>query len=252
MDTFSGGPWPSETHAKQADGDNAHSATTAFTLVLGALSAAVKRTGFKCRMVLEIPISDSMIFGLCGLSCFFFMCAASQKKRAMHAIPLLSLKGSFGCGGIAVNNDGTLMASVDSEQHCVHIYSMDSEGECIADPIIIGHMGERGIAHGYLSYPWGICFVHRGGTDSLLICDYGNTRIVETTAGGVFLRTIAAGSYISHVAYCGRTDVIAASEHFFRSVMLLRYESGKKTVASFGTGAGRKCLLLLFHNMLTV
>jgi sugar lactone lactonase YvrE len=89
------------------------------------------------------------------------------------------------------------------------------------------------------------CFVNLKGADTLLICDYGNHRIVEVTASGVFLRAIAvtAGSDVYGIAQRG--GVIAVSLHAAHSVVLLQYESGtvmpEVTIGSgtFGRGDGQ-------------
>lgn len=125
----------------------------------------------------------------------------------LPAIPLFSLRGY---GGIAINVDGSLLASVDSDQHCVYIYSVDGAGECLADPVVVG---TRGKADGEYRSPRFACFVRRGGRDTLLICDRGNHRVVEVTANGAFLRAIAMpyGSHPWGIAYCVTSDVIAVS-----------------------------------------
>lgn len=145
----------------------------------------------------------------------------------LPAIPLPSIKGHVGFGGIAANIDGTLIASVDSERHCVHIYRVNSAGELTADPVVVG---------GFLSFPWDACFVRRGGVDSLLICDLSNRRVVETTVAGVFLRAISVESSPCSIAYCSLNGVIAVSgttQH--HSVMLVEYASGN-TMVIIGTG----------------
>ncbi len=145
-----------------------------------------------------------------------------------------------------MNVNGTLFASVDQDQHCVYIYSVDGARKRSADPVVVGTAGTRGSAHGQLKTPRFTCFVHRNGTDSLLICDAGNDRVVEVTASGVFLRAIAVkeGSRPYGIAYCGTNDVIAVSLRLAHAVVLLQYESGtvkpEVTIGS-GTGAGGSC-----------
>jgi hypothetical protein len=78
--------------------------------------------------------------------------------------------------------------------------------------------------------------------DTLLICDAGNSRVVEITAGGEFLRAIAFERY-SHlygIAYCGTKDLIAVSliTRSAKAVVLLQYDSGARkfeVTASFGS-----------------
>lgn len=71
----------------------------------------------------------------------------------LPAIPLPCLKSKAGEGRIASNIDGTLLASVVSDQHCVYIYSVDSAGECS----IVGTVGTPGIPGGGLDYPTFAC-----------------------------------------------------------------------------------------------
>jgi DNA-binding beta-propeller fold protein YncE len=128
-----------------------------------------------------------------------------------------------GYGGIAVNVDGTRFASVDSTAHCVYMYNA---ADRTADPVVVGTSGTAGSAHGELDDPHFVCLVHRDGVDTLFICDWGNDRVVEVTAGGVFLRAIAV-----HGRPCGiaeRDGVIAVSLYTYAAgaVVLLQYESG--------------------------
>ena len=154
----------------------------------------------------------------------------------MPAIPMPFVSGLVGWGGIAANADGTLFASVHNDQHCVYIYSVGA-----ADPVVIGTAGTRGSAHGRLNYPLSVCFVHRNGADTLLICDTGNDRVVEVSASGVFLRVIAVeeASDPWGIAYCDTSDVIAVSLFNAHAVVLLQYESGAvKPEVSIGSGIG--------------
>jgi hypothetical protein len=133
---------------------------------------------------------------------------------------------------MAVNSDGTLFASVDSKQQCVRIYSQGREGQRTADPFVFGTRGQ-------LDGPRFLCFVHRNGTDTLLICDLGNDRVVEVSSSGVFLRAIAVkpGSRPFGVAYCGSSEVIAVSLCCAATVVLMDYESGRaKPEATIGFG----------------
>lgn len=137
-----------------------------------------------------------------------------------------------------MNVDGTLLASVEAIQHCVHIYRIDSTGETIGHPIIVGSKGVRGKAHGQFSYPHFVCFVRHELTDTLLICDSWNHRVVEVTASGAFVRAIdlheRSGPH--GVAYCAKSDVIAVSLWRANTVVLLQYDSGAvKTIIGNGT-----------------
>lgn len=143
----------------------------------------------------------------------------------LPAVPLSFPKIIVGDSGIAANIDGSLMAFVDSSQNCVFICSVDSAGDCTAEPIVV-----RG---GQFWFPISACFVRRGGADSLLITDGGSAQVVEATTGGKIMRAIPCDSFVTHVAYCGETDVIAvAGRH---KVVLLQYET-EKVLATIGTG----------------
>jgi DNA-binding beta-propeller fold protein YncE len=130
-------------------------------------------------------------------------------------------------GGVAVNYDGTLYASANLHEHCVYIYRVDCLGKRTADVrVVVGAPPFPGYADGYLYFPRFLCFVRRHDVDTLLICDWGNSRVVEVGTNGVFLRTIAVSSNPYGIAYCGTGDVIAVSLFHDHSVVLLHYESG--------------------------
>ncbi len=111
-----------------------------------------------------------------------------KNRHAMSCSFLSPIPISAGVGGIAVNVDGTLFAFAESDAHCVYIYNA---ADCTVDTIVVGTACTSGSAHGFLKNPTFVCFVHRDGLDTLLICDYGNNRVVEVTSGGVFMRAIA-------------------------------------------------------------
>lgn len=163
-----------------------------------------------------------MLICSANINCFPINTKILTLMDLTPGIPLvLSFPAIGRYGGIAVNVDGTLLASVDDKQHCVYIYRADGEGE-----IVVGTPGTSGSADGELLSPRLACFVHRNGADTLLICDSGNDRIVEVTASGVFLRAMPMGSYPWGIAYCGKSDVIAVTLVRQHSVILLQYESG--------------------------
>jgi DNA-binding beta-propeller fold protein YncE len=111
-----------------------------------------------------------------------------------------------------------------------------------ADTVVFGTAGTPGALDGELHCPALACFVHRNGADTLLISDLGNDRVVEITASGLFLRTIAlkkdSGPW--GIAYCGVEDVIAVSLRGDHAVVLLQHESGvvkpEVTIGSGGRG----------------
>jgi hypothetical protein len=135
-------------------------------------------------------------------------------------------------GGIAVNVDGTLVASVSRNAHCVYMFNV---ADRTTDPVVVGTAGTAGVAHGELDRPAFACFVHRDGVDTLLICDWGNHRVVEVTAGGEFVRAIAVSPRPWGVAE--RDGVIAVSLCGAHAVILLQYESGTvKPEVTIGSG----------------
>ena len=145
-----------------------------------------------------------------------------------------------GGGGSAINDDGTLSASVNSSQHCVHIVAMGSMG---LRKVVVGTPGVAGHADGSLRSPHFACFTRRGGVDTLLICDAGNDRVVEVAVDGAFLRSIAlirdACPY--GVAYCSQRDLIAVSLYAADMVLLLSYDAVAPPVVTIGTGrSGRR------------
>ena len=138
-----------------------------------------------------------------------------------------------------MNINGNVFASVNRNQHCVHIYSVDASGKRTADAVVVGTMGSAGSSHAQLCIPTFACFVHRHGIDTLLISDWGNDRVVEVTASGVFRRAIALkkGRPPYGIAYCGIGDVIAVSLFCAHAVVLLQYESGAVNVGdTIGSG----------------
>ncbi len=164
--------------------------------------------------------------------------AHTNSRHVMNFLPPIPIPADIirsyaGNGGIAVNVDGTLVASVHSTGHCVYICS-------VTDPtaypvIVIGTAGSAAL--GLLCNPVSACFVHRDSVDTLLICDYGNDRVVEVTARGVFLRAIAVDGRPYGIAYCGSSGVIAVSLRVAHAVVLLQYESGTmKPEVTIGSG----------------
>jgi DNA-binding beta-propeller fold protein YncE len=103
------------------------------------------------------------------------------------------------------------------------------------DAVVVGTAGTAGVAHGELNHPAFVCFVHRDGVDTLLICDWGNDRVVEVSARGEFMRAIAVSR---PWGVAERDGVIAVSLHRNRGVVLLQYESGVvKPKVTIGSGA---------------
>jgi hypothetical protein len=142
------------------------------------------------------------------------------------------IRGHAGSGGIAVNVDGTFAASVDFNQNYVYMYSVADPS---ADAVIVGTVGTAGSAHWELDCPVSACFVHRNDVDTLLICDFGNNRVVEVTARGEFMRAIAVEGRPWGIAE--QDGVIAVSLYYDHTVVLLQYESGAvKPEVTIGSG----------------
>jgi DNA-binding beta-propeller fold protein YncE len=134
-----------------------------------------------------------------------------------------------GYGNVAMNDDGTLYASVDSRRNRIHIHDMTGEHETTA---VYGDGKDQ------LDNPRHACFV---GHDSLLICDAGNSRIVEISVTGIFKRVVHHTVYSScpyDIAYCSSSGVIAVSLLSSHSVLLLQYETGDAAPITVGAGYG--------------
>ncbi len=79
--------------------------------------------------------------------------------------------------------------------------------------------------------------MHRNGVDTLLICDWGNDRVVEVTARGEFMRAIALPERSGPWGIAEQDGVIAVSLHWNHVVVLLQYESGAvKPQSTIGSG----------------
>ncbi len=134
-------------------------------------------------------------------------------------------------GGIAVNVDGTLVASVHSNAHCVYICSL-------TDPLLEFVIGAFGTTL-QLRFPRLACFVHRDGVDTLFICDCGNDRVVEVSERGEFIRAVAVKKGSRPFGVAERDGVIAVSLCDAHAVVLLQYESGAvKPEVTIGSGMG--------------
>jgi hypothetical protein len=169
----------------------------------------------------------------------------------MPAMRLSPMSSNDGVQDIAANTTGTtLTAAVITDLHCVYIYRVDETGVCTAAAVTVGTPGRKGSAEGQLCVPLFACFVHRNGTDTLLVGDRGNDRVVEYTVHGEFLRAIVMEvlSWPCGIAYCGNRDVIAVSLFGAQGVALLEYESGavkREVTIGFGTAGnadGERCI----------
>jgi DNA-binding beta-propeller fold protein YncE len=97
--------------------------------------------------------------------------------------------------------------------------------------------------------------MHRNDVDTLLICDWGNNRVVEVTSGGEFMRALAVEGRPWGIAE--RDGAIAVSLTDAHAVVLLQYESGavkaEVTIGSYPhgvtfTGDGRYILVADYLN----
>jgi sugar lactone lactonase YvrE len=156
-------------------------------------------------------------------------------------IPADIIRGhAGGVGGMTVNADGTLFATVHGNDHCVYIHSV---ADRTADAVVVGTVD---CAHREFDHPTSACFVHRDGVDTLLICDFGNNRVVEVTARGEFMRAIAVDGHPCDIAE--RDGVIAVSLLLDHAVVLLQYESGAvKPEVTIGSRTGGNADGQLFY-----
>lgn len=114
-------------------------------------------------------------------------------------------------GGFAVNHDGSLVACADYEKHCVFTYDMDEAGNR-SNQAIIGTWGSPGFSETMFHRPRQLAFVFREGTETLLILDVCNRRIVEVTTAGVFIRSLhlrVCGTFVIQMEYSAASDKIA-------------------------------------------
>jgi hypothetical protein len=146
----------------------------------------------------------------------------------------IRVAAAVGQGGIAIKDDGTLIASVNSDFNRVVFRSAAITFEYRGDGTDGSELCEPGAA----------TFARRHGTDTLLVCDSGNDRIVEVSDEGRLIRHLTVGggegSRPSGVAYSGKHDLIAVacSGH---TVVLLRYESGEvvRRIGGIGSTDGK-------------
>jgi hypothetical protein len=149
----------------------------------------------------------------------------------MHAINIV--KVAKGAGGIAITEDGKLMASVDNAGNSVIFHSL------LGPTTIV--FGDSENASHRLQDPFCASFAHRNGAHTLLVSDCGNHRIVELTEEGRWIRSVAIDGRPSGVAYCQALDLIAVSVLSTHAVLLLQYHSGKviTTIGGFGSTDGK-------------
>lgn len=143
---------------------------------------------------------------------------------------LPSVSGHGGGGGICVNADGTLFASAHFTSHAVYIYGMDDKGERTGPAVVVGTVGFPGDASPLLFYPEHLCFVRRGGIDTLLISNRHGGRIVEVTTSGTYMRDIPILSnhwnQPPYLSFCEKTDLISVAAWAGSPVCCVHYESG--------------------------
>ena len=128
----------------------------------------------------------------------------------MERLPLSSISGQAGRGGIACNEDGTIFAAVDSSLHCVRIYHINAEGERVGAVGGAYVYGTTVVSRKRYEARFA-CFVRRGGVDTLLVCTSGLCRVIEVTVAGARVREITVSAPPKGVAYCQHNDTIAVT-----------------------------------------
>ena len=125
---------------------------------------------------------------LCSLKVYSLR-VAPQTAAANKSVWFHSPSHTAGWGSIAINRNCTTGAVVAEILNAVHIFPIDPSG--MAGPATV--YGKRKHERESLVSPHGICFVHRGAAETLLIADAGKSRVVEITTSGVFMREIKLG-----------------------------------------------------------
>lgn len=91
--------------------------------------------------------------------------------------------------GLAINESRTLLATVNSLSE-VSIYSIDDSGlQKPGTPTITFHGQNEGVIN-----PQQVCFVARGGVETLLLADFGSYKyayVAEISITGVFIRSFS-------------------------------------------------------------
>jgi DNA-binding beta-propeller fold protein YncE len=145
-----------------------------------------------------------------------------------EATPLSFMRNptlSYRMGGISVNADGTLFASVSTEEHCVYVTRVDGTGQF------------RVFGTKDFEYPRCVCFVHRNGVDTLLVSDTGNHRIVEVNGAGALLRSIPIPEGNRPYGIAERNGLVVVSLCDAHKVIVLEYTSGAVKVGiTIGSG----------------
>jgi hypothetical protein len=137
---------------------------------------------------------------------------------------------------MAFNSSCSLCAVVEDNQlPSVHIYAVDDKGKrrTHVRTVVYGGFDVGDVRE--LRHPRGLCFVTRGGTETLLVADSWHKRVVELTVTGVFMRSIAV-PHVSRRAICIGIDytlhrdtiavTVANKEGPADGVLLLRYDTG--------------------------
>lgn len=117
----------------------------------------------------------------------------------------------------------------------MHIYRLDTAGQCIGDSVVFGDI--PGISS--------VCFTLRNGVETVLVLDLRFQRIVEIDLNGVLIRHIELGTGIRAVgglAFCGTQDLIAVSSFWPSDVFIINYSGEEVTrVGGFGHRDGELC-----------
>lgn len=125
-------------------------------------------------------------------------------------------------GGIAINKDGSLIASVDKEAHCLRIHQIGVCGTVIEAV----RFDTRGDGNFGIWYPYDVCFASRAnGVETVLVCDSYDNCVLEVSTTGEFRRftSFEENDVVHGIAYCPLHDIVALSFCNENKVLLLDY-----------------------------
>ena len=159
-----------------------------------------------------------------------------KKKDSEHKMATITISNSVllsvssgacplaggGPGGVAVNADGSKIATASTNHRSVFIHTVNDCGKSIGEPAVFR------LSHVLPFFP-SICFVRQleDVTDTLLVCRYDST-IAEVSSAGSFIRSFRCPHGLPvAVAFCPRTATIAVST--FQGVFFFRYSDAVET-----------------------
>jgi DNA-binding beta-propeller fold protein YncE len=100
--------------------------------------------------------------------------------------------------GLAVHELSSVMAVSNKGNHTVSLFGLSTGNK-------IGMFGTKGSGPGQFNEPWKLCFTPEG---TLLVAEYGNSRLQEVTAEGAHVRYFLPRSGVP----AGRVVGVAANE----------------------------------------